>query len=166
MLNGSDWVKILEHIRVAIAFLALNDKVEAEEVTKLVEQYAKGILDDRDNIFALTAAGIVEYINFYKVHPKDGVYDEFKSIYFTGMAVSKRLAQLGLVDLNKLHLRAMLRLLDLRLEEPFKVRRTALTERIRSIIDNNVIESHLGKYGWYLIYKCLYNAANTKSETI
>lgn len=166
MVNGPDWIRILENFKKTIAYLALQDGIGEEEVSKLIEQYVRAIEDDRINIFKLTADGIVEYINFYKVFPTEGVYDEFKGIYFTGMAVSKRLTQLGLVDLNKFHLKAMLMSLDFRLENPFGASRPLLTERIHSIIDNNMLESHLGKYGWYLIYKCLYNAANAKSKTI
>lgn len=166
IVHGSEWTKILEYLKQTIALLALHDGIKEEEVTNLIEQYVREVQDNRQDIFLSTAVGIVEYLNFYKVFPTEGVHDEFKGIYFTGMAVSKHLVRLGLADLNKLHLRALLRLLDFRLEEPFKVRRPVLTERIRSVIDNNALESHLGKYGWYLIYKCLYNAANSKSKTI
>lgn len=166
IVHGSEWTKILEYLMQTIALLALHDGIKEEEVTNLIEQYVREVQDNRQDIFLSTAVGIVEYLNFYKVFPTEGVHDEFKGIYFTGMAVSKHLVRLGLADLNKLHLRALLRLLDFRLEEPFKVRRPVLTERIRSVIDNNALESHLGKYGWYLIYKCLYNAANAKSKTI
>lgn len=166
IVHGSEWTKILKYLEQTIALLALHDGIKEEEVTNLIEQYVREVQDNRQDIFLSTAVGIVEYLNFYKVFPTEGVHDEFKGIYFTGMAVSKHLVRLGLADLNKLHLRALLRLLDFRLEEPFKVRRPVLTERIRSVIDNNALESHLGKYGWYLIYKCLYNAANSKSKTI
>lgn len=166
IVHGSEWTKILNYLKETISFLALHDKMNEEEVCKLIEQYVGEVEDNRQDIFLSTAFGIVEYLNFYKVFPTEGVHDEFKGIYFTGIAVSKHLVRLGLADLNKLHLRALLRLLDFRLEEPFKVRRSILTERIRSVIDNNAIDIHLGKYGWYLIYKCLYNAANSKSKTI
>lgn len=166
IIHGSEWTKILGYLKETIAFLSLHDEVAEDDVNKLIDQYVKEIEGNRDNIFLSTALGIVQYLNFYKVFPTEGVHDEFKGIYFTGMAVSEHLKRLGLADLNKLHLRAVLRLLDFRLEEPFKVRRPVLTARIRSVIDNNAVESHLGKYGWYLVYKCLYNAANSKSKTI
>lgn len=166
IVHGLDWKRILEHFKNTIAFLALHDSLSEADVDKLIEQYVSEIESNRDNIFLFTAHGIVQYLNFYNVFPTQGAHDEFKGIYFTGMAVSDHLNRLGLVDLNKLHLRAVLRLLDFRLEEPFKVRRPVLTERVRSVIDNNALDQHLGKYGWYLIYKCLYNAANEKSKTL
>ena len=136
-IHGKDWTKLLEYFKESIAFIALGDKVLEEDVTKLIEQYVKEVEGNRETIFLATAIGIVQYLNFYKVIPTEGVHDEFKGIYFTGMAVSEHLNRLGLADLNKFHLRAMLRLLDLRLEVPFKVRRPILSERILSVIDNN-----------------------------
>lgn len=165
-LQATAWAKFLEHFKNTISYLALNDGMDETTVAALIEQYTKGINGHREHIFEHIARDIVAYINFYNVAPKEGIYDEFKGIYFTGMVVSKYLVGLGLVDLNKLHLRAVLRLLDYRLKEPYGANRPVLSERIRSIIDNNVIESHLGKYGWYLIYKCLYNAANPNSKTV
>ena len=93
-------------------------------------------------------------------------YDEFKGIYFTGMAVSERLAQSGLLDLDKLHQRAMLRLLDIRLEHPHKAFRKDLSDKVRTVITHGKVLEHFGKYGWYLIHKCLYNAANESSKSI
>lgn len=165
-VHGKDWIEILRYFKEAIAAIALHDGLDKARVKSLVEQYVQVIEADRDSIFVATAAGIIEYLNFYEVRPTEGVHDEFKGIYFSGMTVSRYLVNLGLADLNKLHLRAVLRLLDTRLEMPYKVRRPVLTERIRSVINNNVMESHLGKYGWYLVYKCLFNAANEKSKTL
>ncbi len=164
--QGKMWTTYLGHMKDTIALLALHDGMDEDEVDKLIEQYVKEIDARRERLHEYTSHDIVEYVNFYKVFPKEGIYDEFKGIYFTGMTVSRHLVGLGLVDLNKLHLRAVLKLLDFRLKEPYKASRPVLTERILSVIENNAIESHLGKYGWYLTYKCLYNAANSNSETI
>lgn len=166
VVHGSQWTEFLTHLKETIAFLARNDGIDKDETRLLISQYVKEIEDNKDNIFLASAYGIVTYLNFYNVRPTEGVHDEFKGIYFTGMAVSEHLHKLGLAELNKLHLRAMLRVLDFRLAMPHKARRDLLTERIRSIIDNGTIEAHLGKYGWYITYKCLFNAANEKSKTI
>lgn len=166
IIHGQTWTTFLKHIKDTISFLATSEGKSDDEVSELIKAYVDNIEENRDKIFVLTATGIVKYINFYKVFPTEGVHDEFKGIYFTGMAVSAYLDKLGLADLNKYHLRAMLRLLDFRLLHPHKANRKVLTERIRSVIDNNTVESHLGKYGWYLIYKCLYNASNDKSKTL
>ncbi len=165
-IHGSEWTKLLQEISKTISFLALHDQMSEADVEKQIDLYVKEVESKRDQIFLATAVGIVQYLNFYKVNPTQGVHDEFKSIYFTGMAVSEHLTQVGLVDLNKLHLRAVLRLLDLRLEIPHKVRRPDLTSRVRSVINNNAINQHFGQYGWYLIYKCLFNSANERSKNI
>lgn len=166
VLYGSEWIKFLKHIKETIALLALKDGTDQDTVATLIKQYVDNIEDGRDGIFISSARGIVEYLNFYRVFPTEAVHDEFKGIYFIGMDVSKHLMSLGLADLNKLHLRAMLALLDFRLEHPHKASRSVLTERMRAIIDNNAVEAHLGKYGWYLIYKCLFNASNDRSKTL
>lgn len=166
MVHGSEWTKVLKYLKETIILIALNDGISEEAVAILIANYVKAIEDDRDNIFLSTAHGILQYLNFYDVHPTQGVHDEFKGIYFTGMAVSEHLNRLGFADLNKLHLRALLRLLDFRLHEPHNIRRPDLTRRIKTVIDNNAVESHLGKYGWYLIYKCLFNSVNDKSKII
>lgn len=165
-INGKEWTKYLDHFQHAIGFLALQDGLDEQSVENLISQYHTSIVDDINNIFLQTAMSIVQYLNFYNVLPTQGVHDEFKGIFYTGMAVSDKLVSLGLLDLNKLHLRAVLGLLDFRLDNPHKVRRPALSQRIRSVIDNNALETHLGKYGWYLTYKCLYNSANEKSKTL
>lgn len=166
MVHGSEWTKLLKYLKESISLIALHDGISEEAVEILIANYVKAIEEDKENIFLFTANGILQYLNFYNVIPTQGVHDEFKGIYFTGMAVSDRLIQLGFADLNKLHLRAVLRLLDFRLAEPHKIRRPDLTTRIRTVIDNNSVESHLGKYGWYLIYKCLFNSVNEKSKSI
>jgi hypothetical protein len=53
--------------------------------------------------------------------------------------------------------------LDFRLSSR-NARRVELSNRIRSVINNNALDEHLGKYGWYLIYKCLFNAASDKER--
>lgn len=169
MVNGDRWIIFLEHFRDTIAAIARLDKKTDAEIAELSDSYVRAIEDNRNKIFLATASGMVRYIHFYNVAPKEGAYDEFKGIYFIGMAVSLRLLDLGLADLNKLHLRAMLRLLDMRLREPYDIRRPTLSERILSLINNGAnlaIDEHLGTYGWYLIYKCLYNSVHGKSRSI
>lgn len=166
-IHGNDWIELLNYLKQTIYFLAREeDKKTEDEARKFISEYVTQIEENRENIFLVTAHGIVKYLNFYNVMPHEGVHDEFKGIYFTGMAVSEHLNNLELTELNKLHLRAMLRLLDFRLAFPHKVNRKLLTTRIKSVINNNSVDKHLGLYGWYITYKCLFNAANEKSKTI
>lgn len=169
-LHGYEWSKYLNYFQKGISFIYLqdvtdgkiteNDEIEliTEKARTLASQYFKTITDNKEEILDLTLVGMREYLNFYQVYPQEGEHDEFKGIFYTGMAISKILVKLGLLDLNKLHLKAVLLLMDHRLESPLNARRNALSERISSMINNNVLDDHLGKYGWYLIYKCLFNA--------
>lgn len=175
-LNGEEWTKYLNIFQKSICFILMKDVIDGkvtnqadidsakEKTSLLAEQYFNEVNKNKIEIFKSTASSMDEYLNFYQVYPKNGEHDEFKGIFFTGMAVSKQLVSSGLLDLNKYHLNAVLGLMDYRLDEPYKVSRKILTERIRSMIDNNVIESHLGKYGWYLTYKCLYNSAQDRAS--
>lgn len=161
-------------LQETIVAIVLNDKSETPELLAqatsdaeaLASEYAGIVNANREELFRATTQMMVAYINFYRVHPNEGAYDEFKSIYFIGMAMSARLINDGHNELNKLHLRAMLRLLDLRLEVPHKAFRSQLSDRIKKAINNDCINKHYGDYGWYLIYKCLFNAANEKSKTV
>ena len=166
IINGKKWRFFLETLQETVCLLAQSDGKTKEEVELIAEEYANLVNGELDSIFYAAAVKIMEYLNFYKVHPTQGVYDEFKGIYFTGIAVSERLAQSGLLDLDKLHQRAMLRLLDIRLEHPHKALRKDLSDRVRTVITHGKVVEHFGKHGWYLIYKCLYNAANEKSKSI
>lgn len=163
IVNGKFFAEMSTYLQETLVAIALNDGVSEEAVAIWAAQYADVVNKNRQHVFEITARKITEYINFHQVQPKDGVYDEFKGIYFIGMAITDCLLATGLVDLNKFHQRAMLRLLDLRLEFPHKAYRKVLSERVRKTIENHCIEPHFGKYGWYITYKCLFNAANEKA---
>lgn len=165
-IHGNSWIRMLTDFSETISLLALGDGKPEVDVELLVSQYHQAVESNRDHIFLGTAHGITQYLNLYAVLPKEGAYDEFKNIYFTGLAASACLKRDGLVELNKYQLRAILRLLDYRLESPYKIRRPDLTKRIKSIITENLVDEHLGKYGWYLIYKCLFNSANDNSLSL
>ncbi len=98
------------------------------------------------------------YLNFYNVIPANDVYDEFKNFYFLGMAITTELEKRGVKDLVKLQLKAILHLLDVRLNS-VGARRAPLTHRLSNAIDNGAIKKDFGRFGWYILYKCLFNAA-------
>ena len=173
-IRGEEWTKYLNYFQNAITFYILEEvtsgkvtgeqKVIEEKADTYARLYYEAVNKNRSEIFESTALSMAEYLNFYQVYPKDGEHDEFKGIYFTGMAVSRQLVTLGLLDLNKCHLIAVLGLMDFRLDKPHQISRERLTKRIKSMIDNNVLDAHLGKYGWYLIYKCLYNSVSDRAN--
>lgn len=168
-INGKAWTEMLIRMQETVVAIVLNDSLEATtpcDVDAIGAEYARIVNNNKEDLFRATTQMIVAYINFYQVHPNEGIYDEFKSIYFIGMAMSAKLINDGHNDLNKLHLRAVLRLLDIRLEVPHKAFRPQLSDRIKKAIKNDTISKHYGDYGWYLIYKCLFNAANERSNTV
>ncbi|MBD9359934.1 hypothetical protein [Methylomonas fluvii] len=162
-INGNYWVETLKFLQETIVAIALKE-LSQEEAFNYSATYASLANNNKEKIFNASVLLISSYINFYKVSPREGIYDEFKLIYFLGIAVSIQLKSNGLYDLDKMHLRAVLRLLDLRLHEPHRANRQVLSDRITKAINNGVIQDHFGSYGWYLIYKCLYNAANLRSK--
>lgn len=155
-INKESFGVILERLKETLILVADKSNKTEPEIDALLAQYVTIIDSD---VFALAVAGITQYINFYNVAPREGIYDEFKNIYFLGAAISQKLDSVGLADLRKLHQLAILRLLDLRLVHPYKVNRPTLTERVVSAIKNDSLNAHFGLYGWYITYKCLYNAA-------
>lgn len=98
------------------------------------------------------------YLNFYNVFPADGEYDEFKNIYFIGVVIARELFKNGYADLGKVQLYAIVKLLDYRLST-VGASRPQLTHRVVSAIKNGSVENDFGRFGLYLIYKCLFNAA-------
>lgn len=165
IINKANWNYFLTFFRETIVLLADEDGLPISEVNQLTRKYVEAVNDRMEEVFTATSQRIQEYLNFYNVNPTHGVHDEFKGIYFSGMAVSCYLDHLGLAELNKLHLRAVLRLLDFRLHIPHDARREHLTKRINAVINYNAVDAHLGKYGWYLTYKCLYNAAHDRANS-
>lgn len=169
-ISGDNWSKYLNALQKGLTFIVADSLISVEKteeekqeaqvkVELLAKQYYETVKSNIDVLFHNTALEMAKYVNFYEVYPKGGQHDELKGIFFTGMAISDLLVSLGYLDLNRYHLNAVLGLMDYRLDEPYRAKREVLTERIRSMIDNNVVAEHLGKYGWYLIYKCLYNSA-------
>ncbi|MDI9331777.1 MAG: hypothetical protein QM527_10815 [Alphaproteobacteria bacterium] len=122
-----------------------------------MKQYHDLITAHQRGIFEKTAFDISQYTSDYRVQVREGIADEFKAIYFLGMNIAKCLIENQ--KLKKQHHGAVLDLLDYRLAEPHKANRPKLTARILSMIDKDHIEQNLGKHGWYLLYKCLFNAA-------
>ncbi|MFA6120176.1 MAG: hypothetical protein WCT35_00175 [Sideroxydans sp.] len=166
-LNKESWEIILNSLKETVVLIvAAQPNSDIAQIKEYLKQYTTVINNNSERIFDEASNNIQQYINFYKVSPQEGIYDEFKNIYFLGEAITIFLNSMGWVDLTKIHRKAMLRLLDVRLEVPHKAYRKALSSRIISTIDNNMVEKHFGTYGWYLTYKCLYNAAANQKKQI
>lgn len=149
----------LEEIQKAMVAVATDEGRIPEEVLEPMNEQWVGVVDrNYKDILNLTYDKINKYLNFYNVQP-DKQSDEFKYFYFSGMVIAEKLNAEGMVDHEKYHLRGLLKILDHRLEYPYQARRPQLSDRIVKAIENREIDKHFGEYGWYMIYKCLYNAA-------
>lgn len=104
---------------------------------------------------------LADYCNSYEVVPTDDVFDEFKIYYFLGMAIATELEKIGSNDLVRLQLLAMLQLLNIRLKSVQALRQQS-TDRISNAIKHEAIHKDFGKFGWYIICKCLYNSAKDR----
>lgn len=144
-------------------FVELIGTVAVEESKsnpkQLQDDYEKFVIAYIERIVHHWRTGVEYYLHFYDVFPSDGKCDEFKNIYFIGTAISKELQNLGVSDLAKLQQIAVLKLLDYRLFMDAGTHRPELTYRIRRSINFDKISDDLGRFGWYMIYKCLFNAA-------
>ncbi|MDC4756691.1 hypothetical protein NQ807_11965 [Acinetobacter baumannii] len=163
-LEKAVYLDILEVIRGSMrAFIKDEGKIPESVIDPMEEQWIELINRNFQEIYIQTHEKVNKYLNFYNVLPDKLSSDEFKYIYFIGMTVADKLKEEGMVDHARYHLKAILRLLDYRLKDPYDAYRPQLSLRIQKTIDNHKINEHFGEFGWYLLYKCLFNAAKEKS---
>lgn len=97
---------------------------------------------------------ILEYINFYDVKMTE--VDEFKYLYFIGREIAKLLNGKGKPEIAKVVLYGAV----LHLEQCYNDAtgqangRKKLRDRLKTVIEQDKVDLHLGKYGMYLLYKC------------
>lgn len=160
IIRKQDWLFFISQIKDGIAYLLALDGATDDQIKQQLSIYVKELGGNREHaILEIVALEMAAYCSFYKVKPTDGIYDEFKGIYFIGMCVAKTLDSLGYPELNKLALKSMLGMLNHRLNIPYNADRDALTTRVLKIIDEDKLDEHFGRFGLYLIFKCLFNAA-------
>lgn len=164
-LEKNIYLDILEVIKFSMrAFIKDEGKIPEEVIDPMEEQWVELINRNFSEIFIQTHEKVNKYLNFYNVYPEKLSSDEFKYIYFIGMTVADKLKEEGMDDHARYHLKAVLRLLDYRLKDPYDAYRPQLSQRIQKTIDNHKIHEHFGEFGWYLLYKCLFNSAKEKAE--
>lgn len=161
-INRLNWYKILGVLQDTFLFIANNlySSKSKNELEQLLNEYHTTIDTNKAAILEGCTGEITRYVNSYQVSATDYLFDEFKAIYFLGVAITAQLERAGYVELKKIHQKTVLHLLNMRLISPYKALRPQLAQRINMAIDNNTVKEHLGIYGWYLLYKCLYNAAH------
>lgn len=164
-LDKDIWFGILETIQETMTALIIEEgRIPEPVVEPMIEQWVNVINGHYEELYQLTKAKITRYLSFYYVSPTGGENDEFKYIYFTGMAVAEKLAFYEMDDHIRYHYRTILNLLDYRLRIPYGANRQQLSDRIQKAIESHKIKEHFGEYGWYLTYKCLFNAAKDARE--
>lgn len=160
-LDKGIYFTILEVIQTTFGAIMLDEgKIPQVVVESVIEQWAMTVNENYQSLFDNTKAKISKYLNFYNVEPI-GQIDEFKYIYFSGISISEKLEECGMAEHSKYHLKAVLFLLDDRLKTK-NCYREHLSIRIDKAIQYQKIKEHFGEYGWYLTYKCLFNAALDK----
>lgn len=122
------------------------------------ETYLNFVVNNRDAIVQFWQKELSYYIIAYDIHPENDILDEFKNFYFIGTAIATELENQGHKELRMLQLLAVQKLFDFRLYTVNSLR-PDLTIRLNKAIDGSSITTDFGRFGWYITYKCLYNAA-------
>ena len=154
-------IDTLKFFRETVAFLAQDETSDAAVLTNINLHYSAFIQQNDDAIAENMQSELAYYLNFYNVIPANDVYDEFKNFYFLGTAIATELEKRGAKHLVKLQLKALLHLLNVRLNT-VGAHRAPLTRRLSNAIDNGAIKNDFGRFGWYILYKCLFNAASER----
>jgi len=162
--NVEHAIDTLKFFRQTVSFLAQDEFLDVSKVTDINLRYSVFIQNNIDVIADNMQSELAYYLNFYNVTPANDVYDEFKNFYFLGMAITTELEKLGVKDLVKLQLKALLQLLNVRLNS-VGAHRVPLTHRLSNAIDNGAIKNDFGRFGWYILYKCLYNSSTERIPT-
>lgn len=150
---------VIEAYAGAIAAMLVDSGKTDEQIALHQQEFLDCWRGNRDNILTAISSEINYYLNYYRIQAK-GSIDEFKTVYFTGVVVSRFLDRDGLTELRKYNDYAMIYLLDWRAHRTIGKQRKVLTNAMRKIASENAIEEKLGKHGLYLIYKCMCNAVD------
>lgn len=121
--------------------------------------YKKTVLDNAESICRAAAAGIGTYLYDYDIRPNESV-DEYKHIYFIGLAIHSQLKARALHHAARVHLVSMIGLLDYRLKS-LGYDKPQLRKAMVKLIRHDKFETDLGAIGCYLIFKCVSTAERT-----
>lgn len=163
ILNKMEWSLYMRHFAQTIFWLCDKDGMSQEDIQKQLKIYEAAINEKTDSLFEKTALEITIYLRLYGVRPTNFRQDEFKGVFFLSWVIADYLKDMGLENLSKLQLRACSHLLNKRLERSNAARKQ-LYLAIEESIKHNRIFDDFGKYGWYIVYKCLCNAAEDASK--
>ena len=137
-INRNNWYKIISILQDTFLFIAHNlDKAKSvSDLEQLLDEYHTIINSNKPAILEGCTGEITRYVNSYQVSPKDYLFDEFKAIYFLGVAITAQLERAGYIELKKIHQKTVLHLLNMRLISPYNALRPQLAKRIAMAIEN------------------------------
>lgn len=162
-VKKAEWNQWLETFKETFALKLLQTKQGSESDTaRIICELMHLIQSEKETVFEMAASAVANYCGLYGVSPKEKLLDEFKHIYFLGTAVACFLRSKGEKEWARMQLLVVQDLLDFRLMYPLNAQRPKLTHRIIKTIEQDKVQENLGSIGWYLIYKCLFNAALEK----
>lgn len=160
------WVEALTYFGDVIAYMASDTDSKPEaEVSKMVEDYREAVLQDHEQIFNKAASELKFYMNFYDVRAKSGAPDELKIFYFLGTSIAESLGKLGLSDLQQYQLKAVQRIFNKILAQ-VNAYRADLSKRMDTAIEKGAIAKDFGRFGWYIVHRCLLNSARGQQAAI
>lgn len=155
--------RILEIIGVYIEdfpasyVIKLGDNATNEQLESMSTDLHIVLKNNSDNIMLGIGGEIHRYIDYYSVDADKGP-DQYKLVYFSGMALARFLEREGHTLCAKVILRSMIEMLDYCLKDLTSGRgRPELKERLNRLIDNGMNDECLGKHGIYVAYKCASN---------
>jgi hypothetical protein len=125
-----------------------------QEMPGHLKLYASIIMANGQAIFDTAAADISKYLYTYNVYTEETV-DEYKIIYFLGMAIERALPPFK--ALKGAHLISMIGLLDYRLKV-LGIDKPRMRAALVTLIRGGELEKELGPTGCYLLYKCISTA--------
>lgn len=105
-----------------------------------------------DDIIRAAAFSITGYSHLYKVLPRE-TFDEFKIIYYLGLAIERHLTKAGHAKIVQVHMFTLIGLMDEALRRKGVVK-PQLTGAMTQLIRFGYFDRELGNTGCYLIYKC------------
>ena len=131
---------------------------------ELLGFYENVIENDVEKIFELAVRFVGQYMNQFKIHAVNTI-DEYKSIYFLGIAISSILDGYEFHSTAKVNLFSMVKMLDYRLTT-LNAFRPQMSVALQDQIRRNKFYDKFGNTGCYLLYKCIGSAVSERDNVL
>ena len=126
-INRQSWLDILNIMKDTLPVVASRIEGHVYSIGTIdgfLKDYSETINYNMQDILSGCAGEIARYLNSYRVEPRDYV-DEFKGIYFLGVAITAQLNRSGHAELRRIHQFTTLHLLNSR-----QIGRASCRERV------------------------------------